>query len=131
MFQICCGLCAASKICQTGEMEPSYDHPELIRELPAVLRESDWKITLLLLHGKRQEEPDRIIDVEPGDTTSRLYGLAVDIGTTTCSGVLVDLNTGKIISDASGYNAQIRYGEDVISRIIYAGRGGGLRELQG
>lgn len=113
-----------------GKREPSYDHPELIRELSAVLRESDWRITLLLLQGKDEGEPDRIIDVEPGDTTARLYGLAVDIGTTTCSGVLVDLNTGEVVAEASGYNAQIRYGEDVISRIIYAGRGGGLRALQ-
>jgi len=113
-----------------GEGEPSYDHPELIRELPTVLRESDWRVTLLLLHGRDEGEPLRIIDVEHGDTTARLYGLAVDIGTTTCSGVLVDLNTGKVIAEASGYNAQIRYGEDVISRIIYAGRGGGLRALQ-
>lgn len=113
-----------------GEREPSYDHPELIHELPTVLRESDWRVTLLLLHGRGEDEPLRIIDVEPGDTTARLYGLAVDIGTTTCSGVLIDLNTGKIIADASGYNGQIRFGEDVISRIIYAGKGGGLRALQ-
>lgn len=113
-----------------GEDEPSYDHPELIRELPTVLRESGWKVTLLMLHGKHEGDRDRIIDVEPGDTTDRLYGLAVDIGTTTCSGVLIDLNTGKVLAEGSGYNAQIRFGEDVISRIIYAGRPGGLRALQ-
>ena len=110
--------------------EPSYDHPELIKILPRALRESEWNITLLLLRGKHKGETFRIIDVEAGNTTSRLYGLAVDIGTTTCSGVLVDLNTGKIIAEASGYNGQIRYGEDVISRIIYAGRPGGLQALQ-
>jgi uncharacterized 2Fe-2S/4Fe-4S cluster protein (DUF4445 family) len=110
--------------------EPSYDHPELIKHLPRALRESDWKITLLLLRGKYKGQTFRIIDVEAGDTTARLYGLAVDIGTTTCSGVLVDLNTGKIIAEASGYNGQISYGEDVISRIIYAGRPGGLKALQ-
>ncbi|HHB75602.1 MAG TPA: DUF4445 domain-containing protein, partial [Desulfobulbus sp.] len=110
--------------------EPSYDHPELIKILPRALRESEWNITLLLLRGKYKGETFRIIDVEAGDTTSRLYGLAVDIGTTTCSGVLVDLNTGKIIAEASGYNGQISYGEDVISRIIYAGRPGGLQALQ-
>lgn len=118
------------KAARPGDREPSYDHPELIRELPALLRESYWKVTLLLLHGKGEDEPDRIIDVEAGDTTARLYGLALDIGTTTCSGVLIDLNTGEIIAEASGYNAQIRYGEDVISRIIYASRPGGLRSLQ-
>ncbi len=111
-------------------LEPTYDHPELIKILPRALRDADWKITLLLLHGRGSDEPFRIIDVESGDTTSRLYGLAIDIGTTTCSGVLVDLNSGKIISEASGYNGQISYGEDVISRIIYAGRPGGLNALQ-
>ncbi len=110
--------------------EPSYDHPELIKILPRALRDSEWKITLLLLRGKYKGETFRIIDVESGNTTSRLYGLAVDIGTTTCSGVLVDLNSGKIIAEASGYNGQISYGEDVISRIIYANRPGGLRSLQ-
>lgn len=110
--------------------EPSYDHPELIKILPQALRDADWKITLLLLRSKFKGQTFRIIDVESGDTTSRLYGLAVDIGTTTCSGVLIDLNTGKIIAEASGYNGQISYGEDVISRIIYAARPGGLRTLQ-
>ncbi len=111
-------------------LEPSYDHPELIKDLALTLREANWKVTLLLLHGKRKEEPDRIIDVEQGNTTGRLYGLAVDIGTTTCSGVLVDLNNGKIFAEASGYNGQIRFGEDVISRIIYAGKPGGLNALR-
>jgi len=118
------------KMAMPESQEPSYDHPELIKVLPEILREADWKITVLLLHGRREDEPDRIIDVEAGDTTARLYGLAVDIGTTTCSGVLIDLNRGDIIAEASGYNAQIRFGEDVISRIIYAGRPGGLRRLQ-
>lgn len=119
------------KLAMPGDSrEPSYDHPELIKTLSHTLREADWKITLLLLRGKYQGETFRIIDVEPGDTTDRLYGLAVDIGTTTCSGVLIDLNTGKIIAEASGYNGQISYGEDVISRIIYAGRPGGLQALQ-
>ena len=102
--------------------EPSYDHPELIKYLPAVLRESDWKITLLLL--RRNQGGFRIIDVEAGDTTAKLYGLAVDIGTTTCSGVLVDLNNGEILAESSGYNGQISCGEDVISRIVYANRPG-------
>ncbi len=120
------------KLAMPGDVrETSYDHPELIKHLPLALRESDWKVTLLLLRGKNQGETFRIIDVEAGDTTSKLYGLAVDIGTTTCSGVLIDLNSGEILAEASGYNAQISYGEDVISRIIYASRPGGLQTLQG
>ena len=110
--------------------EPTYDHPELLMELPATLREADWEVTVILLRGKRAEEPDRIIALEPGDTTANLYGLAVDIGTTTVCGVLIDLNSGEIIAEAAAYNDQISCGEDVISRIIYSQRPGGLRTLQ-
>jgi len=110
--------------------DPTYDHPELLMELPFTLREANWEITVILLKGRRTEEPDRIIAVEPGNTTDKLYGLAVDIGTTTVCGVLVDLGNGKVITEASAYNDQIAYGEDVISRIVYSQRPGGLRTLQ-
>ncbi len=113
-----------------NKMEPDYDHPELIRELSVTLRESNWNITVILLQGKHANEPERIIAVEPGDTTDHLYGLALDLGTTTISGLLVDLNSGHIIAETSEYNSQIGYGEDVISRIIYSQRSGGLRTLQ-
>lgn len=120
----------AISIAQPDKLEPTYDHPELIQHLALDLRESGWEVTVILLHGKRSDEPDRIIAVEPGNTTDRLYGLAIDIGTTTLSGVLLDLNSGDIIAEASGYNSQIGYGEDVISRMIYAARPGGLKALQ-
>ncbi|MFN2365542.1 MAG: ASKHA domain-containing protein, partial [Desulfurivibrionaceae bacterium] len=122
-------LGAISKGCRDC-VEPTYDHPQLLQELPATLREADWQVTVIMLRGKRSEEPDRIIAVEPGDTTDRLYGLAVDIGTTTISGLLLDLNSGKVMAEASAYNEQIRFGEDVISRIIYAQKPGGLEDLQ-
>jgi uncharacterized 2Fe-2S/4Fe-4S cluster protein (DUF4445 family) len=110
--------------------EPTYDHPELLRELPFRPAREELAGNGDLLRGKRAEEPDRIIAVEPGDTTDRLYGLAVDIGTTTVCGVLIDLNTGEVIADSSAYNEQISCGEDVISRIIYSQRPGGLKSLQ-
>ncbi len=110
--------------------EPDYDHPKLIHELSATLRESDWQVTVILLQGKHINEPERIIAVEPGDTTGQLYGLALDLGTTTIGGVLIDLNNGRVIAETSLYNSQIGYGEDVISRIIYSQRSGGLRALQ-
>ncbi len=113
-----------------GIHEPDYDHPELIHDLSTTLRESDWRVTVILLQGKRANEPERIIAVEPGNTTDQLYGLALDLGTTAISGVLIDLNSGRIITEASAYNSQIGYGEDVISRIIYSQRSGGLRVLQ-
>jgi uncharacterized 2Fe-2S/4Fe-4S cluster protein (DUF4445 family) len=110
--------------------EPAYDHPELLQHLPRTLREAEWKVTVLLLRGKNRGDTFQIIDVEAGDTTATLYGLALDIGTTTCSGVLVDLISGEIKAESSAYNAQISSGEDVISRIVYASRPGGLKELQ-
>ncbi len=123
-------LMRAIKIAMPDSPEPNYDHPQLIRELSAILREAAWEVTVILLHGKGSTEPDRIIAVEPGDTTNRLYGLAIDIGTTTVNGILIDLNSGEVIADGSGYNSQIGYGEDVISRMIYAARPGGLKGLQ-
>ena len=121
---------AIIKDCAGECQEHSYDHPELLMELPFILREANWEVTVILLHGKGENEPDRIIAVEPGNTTDRLYGLAVDIGTTTVCGLLLDLNTGEVIAESSAYNAQIEYGEDVISRIIYAKRPDGLKRLQ-
>jgi uncharacterized 2Fe-2S/4Fe-4S cluster protein (DUF4445 family) len=120
---------AISKGCPECKM-PSYDHPELLRELPFIMRQADWEVTAILLRGKRLEEPDRIIAIEPGDTTASLYGLALDIGTTTVCAMLVDLITGELMAEASEYNGQIQYGEDVISRIIYSQRPGGLEGLQ-
>jgi uncharacterized 2Fe-2S/4Fe-4S cluster protein (DUF4445 family) len=110
--------------------EPTYDHPELLKDLPFIMREANWEVTVILLRGKKAEEPDRIIAIEPGDTTDKLYGLAVDIGTTTVCGILIDLNSGEVIAEASAYNEQISCGEDVISRIIYSQRGNGLKSLQ-
>ncbi|MFH2112755.1 MAG: ASKHA domain-containing protein [Candidatus Bathyarchaeota archaeon] len=71
-----------------------------------------------------------IIGAEQGDTTDRNYGLAIDIGTTTLVAVLVDLNTGKILSTASGMNKQITYGEDLVTRVAIARTEDGLKKLQ-
>jgi uncharacterized 2Fe-2S/4Fe-4S cluster protein (DUF4445 family) len=72
-----------------------------------------------------------IIDVESGDTTGSNYGLAFDIGTTTIVGLLVDLLNGKILSQASGLNKQITYGETLITRIAISRKTeDGLLKLQ-
>lgn len=71
-----------------------------------------------------------IIDVEPGDRTKQNYGLAVDIGTTTIVGLLVDLNTGDILARASEMNRQITYGEELVTRIAFARNEEGLDRLQ-
>jgi len=60
-----------------------------------------------------------VLGLEEGNTTNRLNGLAVDIGTTKIVAYLVDLTTGEILGYESGYNKQLMYGEDVVSRIGY------------
>jgi uncharacterized 2Fe-2S/4Fe-4S cluster protein (DUF4445 family) len=71
-----------------------------------------------------------IIDVEPGDRTAHNYGLAVDIGTTTVVGLLVDLETGDILARASEMNRQITYGEELVTRISFARTQKGFNRLQ-
>jgi uncharacterized 2Fe-2S/4Fe-4S cluster protein (DUF4445 family) len=71
----------------------------------------------------------RILQVEPGDTTEEGYGLAVDVGTTTVVAQLVHLKSGNVLGVAGSHNMQARYGEDVISRMIYACDKGGLDRL--
>jgi uncharacterized 2Fe-2S/4Fe-4S cluster protein (DUF4445 family) len=73
-----------------------------------------------------------LIDLLPGvevPPTGGVYGLAIDVGTTTVTVYLVDLLTGQVVDTAAEYNGQIARGEDVISRVIYAGKNGGLGEL--
>ncbi len=99
----------------------------LLRVLPQRLRAEDWRVTVVL---ERHGDGFRLVDVLPGRPPERVYGAAVDIGTTTVKLFLVDMLTGEVVDSASAYNAQISRGEDIISRIIYSQREGGLEQLQ-
>lgn len=100
----------------------------VLRTLARTLRDADWRITAVI---DRSEEQPRLVDVLSGDQTGSLYGAAVDIGTTTVTVYLVDLLTGAVVETAADYNGQIKRGEDVISRIVYASKSdGNLAELQ-
>jgi len=100
-----------------------------LRNLSDLLRENDWKVTVTVVH---QGKGYKIQKVEALDTTDRHYGLAVDVGTTTVVGQLVDLRTGRVLGVEGTHNKQAQYGEDVISRMIFACRkdGSGLHPLQ-
>lgn len=104
----------------------------LMREIGARLREANWQVTAVVEtdNWRRPDGPPRLIDLLAGDRREAVWGVAIDIGTTTVSVYLVNLLTGEAVDSAAEYNAQISRGEDVISRIIYAGRNGGLGELQ-
>jgi uncharacterized 2Fe-2S/4Fe-4S cluster protein (DUF4445 family) len=98
-----------------------------IRALPDVLRESGFTITVTYALRDGVYE---VVQFENGDTSGTNYGIAVDLGTTTVMANLVDLTTGNICASTATYNSQIRYGEDVITRIVYAQENrDGLEEL--
>jgi len=99
----------------------------VLRRLSETLRQNDFKVTLLL--GSRGGTVE-VVDVEPGDTAAANYGVAADIGTTTIVAHLVDLASGRTLAANARYNSQSAFGEDVISRILYASSAEGLRQLQ-
>jgi uncharacterized 2Fe-2S/4Fe-4S cluster protein (DUF4445 family) len=103
---------------------------EFIPDLPSVIREADFKVTVTISHPMKKTGRETVMRVAAGDRTGENYGLAVDIGTTTVYGELLDLNTGESLGRHAEYNNQISYGEDVISRIMYAIKGDGLGILQ-
>lgn len=101
----------------------------VIRKIPDVLRQDGFRVTATLVRPVRDTGKTSIINIQPGDTTNRNYAIAMDIGTTTIYGQLIDLKTGNVLAESADFNGQISYGEDVISRIIYAEKPGGLERL--
>jgi len=86
--------------------------PGVWRALPIVLRANDFDVTAVVVG-------DELIAIEPGDTSGWAYGLAVDIGTTTVVGAIVNLQTGAVEAVKSTLNGQASFGADVISRASY------------
>jgi uncharacterized 2Fe-2S/4Fe-4S cluster protein (DUF4445 family) len=103
----------------------------LLRELGSKLRDAEWNVTAIIETDHWKRNTPRLLDLRglKDDPPGHLYGIAVDIGTTTVSVYLVNLITGEAIDTAAEYNGQINRGEDVISRIIYANKNGGLSEM--
>ena len=101
--------------------------PGIMNSVSRVLRESGWKATATV---GVTDSGWRLVDIEGGDTTSRHFGIAIDIGTTTVVVYLVDMRTGAVLDVEAGYNGQIKYGEDILTRIFKAGDGKGLGLLQ-
>jgi uncharacterized 2Fe-2S/4Fe-4S cluster protein (DUF4445 family) len=102
----------------------------LIRKLSRAMRQDNFQVTATLDFAQRLSRKPRVVNVEPGDVSGRHYALAIDIGTTTVWVQLLDLAQGEILGHAADYNSQMSYGDDVISRIVYAQKEGGLHKLQ-
>src|SRR5260221_2534512 len=85
----------------------------VLQQLQAALRQGDWKVTVAVHDGAR------IIAVWPG-FHEQVYGLAVDVGSTTIAAHLCNLANGEVVASAGVMNPQIRFGEDLMSRGSYA-----------
>ncbi len=101
----------------------------VIRKIPETIRKENFKITATLARPVHEGRKTRIINIQHGDTSMRNYAIAVDVGTTTVYAQLLDLISGTPLAQFGEFNGQISYGEDVISRIIYAEKPGGLEKL--
>lgn len=119
----------------------------ILQTLGPRLRDANWQVTaivetdnwrkpdgpprLIELIGQSQGQSHGIAPTVGADTWvgPPTYGVAIDIGTTTVTVYLVNLLTGEAVDAAAEYNGQIRRGEDVISRIIYASKNNGLGEM--
>ncbi|MBU1006075.1 MAG: DUF4445 domain-containing protein [Candidatus Omnitrophica bacterium] len=114
------------------EIRKNHDIPVMqmglanIKKLPGLLRESNWELTVTL--GNRNGTTEIVI-IEPGDHSPENFGVSLDIGTTTIVAYLIDLNTQKVLAANASHNPQVDFGEDVISRIIYAEKEKGLEKL--
>jgi len=100
---------------------------DCIQHLSDKLRENEWKATVTIAkHGNNY----RILKIDPLNTADANYGLAIDVGTTTVVAQLLDMNSGKLLGSEGCHNQQASYGEDVISRVIFACGRGGVHPVQ-
>ena len=107
---------------------------QALRKLPQMLRDNDFYIGVLVrkfsgpLHDVCSDNQYQIFDIFEGAAVQ--VGVCIDIGTTTVSGALVDLKTKEFVATGNVGNTQIRYGADVISRLVESARGGGVSRLR-
>jgi uncharacterized 2Fe-2S/4Fe-4S cluster protein (DUF4445 family) len=91
----------------------------VLRRLQPVLRKGEWKVTVVL-HKGNHDVATRVLDIFPGFHEGPLLGLAVDLGSTTIAMHLCDLSDGRVLASSGLMNPQIRFGEDLMSRVSYA-----------
>ena len=97
-----------------------------LTDLAKTVRKKDWEVTLCIIHT---EDCNEITNIFPDNKKTPRYGIAIDIGTTTLVAYIIDLTAANLVDIASTYNSQIQFGDDVITRIVYATEHNGLRNL--
>ncbi len=96
-------------------------------KMPDVLRENNFQVQCIIRKSKQNVF---VYDILPPNEEVVIGGLAIDIGTTSVAALLIDMKSGKVLAKASGGNGQIRFGADVINRIIESTKPGGKKRLQ-
>ncbi|MEP3440149.1 MAG: ASKHA domain-containing protein [Sulfitobacter sp.] len=91
----------------------------ILHVMQKVLRKGDWKVTVAVHLGDDENKP-RIMHIWPGFYDGTIYGVAVDLGSTTIAAHLCDLQTGDVVASSGVMNPQIRFGEDLMSRVSYS-----------
>ena len=105
-------------------LRTEWELPELeadlsvLKALQPALRKGDWKVTCAVHLGDDTFSP-RIMQIWPGYYEGSIYGLAVDLGSTTIAAHLCDLGSGEVVASSGIMNPQIRFGEDLMSRVSY------------
>lgn len=101
----------------------------VLRRLQLALRKGGWSVTVAIFRDHRGQAP-RILDIWPGFHESTPFGLAIDLGSTTIAAHLCSLDDGRVLASAGVMNPQIRFGEDLMSRVSYAMlNSGGAEEM--
>jgi uncharacterized 2Fe-2S/4Fe-4S cluster protein (DUF4445 family) len=101
------------------ELEKVVADLHILQTMQPIMRKGDWKVTVAVHLGDR-ENPPRIMHIWPGYYEGTVYGLAVDLGSTTIAAHLCDLQTGEVLASSGIMNPQIRFGEDLMSRVSYS-----------
>lgn len=101
------------------ELENVSADLHILQQMQPILRKGGWKVTVAV-HLGDEENPNRIIQIWPGFYDGSVYGLAVDLGSTTIAAHLCDLATGEVVASSGVMNPQIRFGEDLMSRVSYS-----------
>lgn len=111
------------RLCEALARDWGLPRPEiglpLLADLQKTLRAGNWAVTAIVREGAAGAAPE-LLDLYPGFAEAGLYGIAIDLGSTTIAGHLCDLRDGRVLAASGLMNPQIRFGEDLMSRVSYA-----------
>lgn len=101
------------------QLENVHADLHILQKMQPILRKGEWKVTCAVHLGDNENAP-RIMHIWPGYYEGTVYGLAVDLGSTTIAAHLCDLQSGEVVASSGVMNPQIRFGEDLMSRVSYS-----------